>query len=109
MCNTDTQTKVATTSVEVGNLDGETVTTEPAVDAKSEVRKKTIDRTYESRTVYTEGELKSILKEHYREGERSEWRDTNVTTTLKSLKGELLGRLKSKGVCAHAINFYVII
>ena len=101
----DTQMEVAITSVKEGNLDGETVTTEPAVDAKSEVRKKTIDRTYElleGRTVYTEGELECILKENYREErERNEWRDTNVTNTLKSLKGELLGRLnlsESKGM-----------
>ena len=62
--------EVATTSIEEGNLDGETVTTEPTVDAKSEVQKKTIDRTYEvleGRTVYTEGELECILKEDYHE------------------------------------------
>ena len=65
ICNS-TQMEVASTSVEEGNLDGETVTTEPAVDARLEVQKKTIDRTYELlewRTVYTEGELECILKE----------------------------------------------
>ena len=39
--------EVATTSVEEGNLAGEAVATVPPADAKSEVRKKTIDRTYE--------------------------------------------------------------
>ena len=34
-----------------------------------------------------EGELESILKDHYREErERNEWRDTNVTNTLNHLK-----------------------
>ena len=46
--------------------------------------------TYEvlaGRTVYMEGELESILKDHYREErERNEWRDTNVTNTLNHLK-----------------------
>ena len=115
-CN-NTQMEVATTSVEGGNLDGEdgeTVTTdhEAAVDAKSEVRKKTIDRTYEvleGRTVYTEGELESILKENYREErERNEWRDTNVTNTLKSLKGELLGRLNPRESKGMKLNTHTI-
>ena len=96
----DTQMEVPTTSVEEGNLDGETVTTEPAVNAKSEVWKKTINQAcelLEGRTVYTEGELECILKENYREErERNKWRDTNVTNTLKSLKGELLGRLSPR-------------
>ena len=44
-----------------------------------------------------EGELECILKEKYREErERNKWRDTNVTNTLKSLKGKLLGRLNSR-------------
>ena len=38
--------EVATTSVKERNSDRETVTTELAVDAQSEVRKKTIDGTY---------------------------------------------------------------
>ena len=39
------------------------------------------------RTVYMEGELESILKDHYREErERNEWRDTSVTNTLNHLK-----------------------
>lgn len=45
ICN-KTQTEVATPSVKERNSDGETVITELAVDAKSEVRKKTIDGTY---------------------------------------------------------------
>ena len=68
ICN-NTQMEVATTSVDEGNSDGETVTTEPAVDTKTEVQKKTIDRTYkvlEVRTVYTEGDLECVLKENYR-------------------------------------------
>ena len=47
ICNNTQMELVATTSVKEGNSDGETVTTELTVDAKSEVRKKTIDRTYE--------------------------------------------------------------
>ena len=85
---------------------------EAAVDAKSEVRKKTIDRTYEvleGRTVYTEGELESILKENYREErERNEWRDTNVTNTLKSLKGELLRRLNPRESKGMKLNTHTI-
>ena len=88
------------------------MTTEPAVDAKSEVRKKTIDRTYElleGRTVYTEGELECILKENYREErERNEWRDTNVTNTLKSLKGELPGRLNPRESKGMKLNTHTI-
>ena len=111
ICN-NTQMEVATTSVDEGNSDGEAVTTEPAVDAKAEVRKKTIDRTYEVlevRTVYTEGELERILKENYREErERNEWRDTNVTNTLKSLKGELLGRLNPRESKGMKLNTHTI-
>ena len=88
------------------------MTTEPAVDAKSEVQKKTIDRTYEvleGRTVYTEGELEGILKENYHEErERNEWRDTNVTNTLKSLKGELLGHLNSRESKGMKLNTHAI-
>ena len=45
ICN-NTQMEVATTSIKERNSDGETVTTELAVDAQSEVRKKTIDGKY---------------------------------------------------------------
>ena len=88
------------------------MTTEPAVDAKAEVRKQTIDRTYEVlevRTVYTEDELGCILKENYREErERNEWRDTSVTNTLKSLKGELLGRLNPRVSKGMKVNTHMI-
>ena len=52
--------------------------------------------------MYTECELETILKEHYRkEREQNGVKDTNVTNTLKSLKGEVLSRLEpreSKGI-----------
>jgi len=76
-----------------------------ATEAKLKARKRTVERTYEAfaeRTVYTECELETILKEHYRkEREQNGVKDTNVTNTLKSLKGEVLGRLdprESKGI-----------
>lgn len=76
-----------------------------ATEAKLKARKRTVERTYDAfaeRTVYTECELETILKEHYRkEREQNGVKDTNVTNTLKSLKGEVLSRLEpreSKGI-----------
>ena len=70
-----------------------------------------IDRTYEvleGRTVYTEGERECILKKYREERERNEWRDTNVTNTLKSLKGELLGRLNLRENKAMKLSIHTI-
>ena len=87
-------------------------TSEDATVAKSEVRKRTVERTYEAfteRTVYTEGELEKILKEHYREErEHNGVRDTNVTNTLKSLKGEVLGRLEPRESNGVKLNIHSV-
>ncbi len=94
------------------SLDEETVEVQTKATARREAREQVVGRTitvFENRILFTEEDVETTLKQHYRdEREQREAGDANVTHTLKSMKREVLARVVPRECRGKKLNTLAI-